>query len=494
MHRTLCLSFAFLAISACAAAPATAQTMSVFSEGFEGLSLGPYVSPTEGGGDGTDFTQTTPGGWTLDNSGMSALGNPVEFQGWTFHEFGSWVSTAGNQDRSQFGRASGAVMIADGDEYDDGTGVEPGGFNSYITTRPVSTAHWNDNTAQLTLDSSFRPYDGQTGTIEVSFDGGNNFTNLETLTTANSGGNSSLSRVNEGLSYNLNNSGGGDMVLRFGYTNAGNDWWWSVDNIQVTADVNAPGPQTQLFSEDFEGLALGPFVSGTEGGGDGTDFTSTPPAGWTRTNSSPAGENSPIGNPVEFQGWSFMDKNSWIATEGNQDRVDFTLGSGTVMVADPDAYDDGTNVDPDLFNTIMTTPSIDLTNIEENSVVLEFDSSFRPFDDMTGIVDVSYDDGATWENILTLVNGDDVTQRNEHLEFLLDNPAGGTLTARFGSLNGGNDWWWAVDNISISGVQTAAAVPEPASMAMWALMALVGTAFACGRFRNAPAGSVLGRR
>ncbi|NES91183.1 alkaline phosphatase family protein, partial [Okeania sp. SIO2B9] len=42
----------------------TANTITLFTEDFEGLTLEPFVSPTEGGGDGTDFTTTPPEGWT----------------------------------------------------------------------------------------------------------------------------------------------------------------------------------------------------------------------------------------------------------------------------------------------------------------------------------------------------------------------------------------------------------------------------------------------
>jgi len=39
-------------------------------------------------------------------------------------------------------------------------------------------------------------------------------------------------------------------------------------------------PEGVLFAEDFDGLALGPWVSDSESGGDGTDWTATAPTGW----------------------------------------------------------------------------------------------------------------------------------------------------------------------------------------------------------------------
>ena len=66
-----------------------------------------------------------------------------------------------------------------------------------------------------------------------------------------------------------------------------------------------------LFSENFDGLAgsLEPFVSETESGGDGTDWTAALPEGWSRDNS-----GVPDGGVEEFAGWTFLDPVSWDAT------------------------------------------------------------------------------------------------------------------------------------------------------------------------------------
>ena len=56
-----------------------------------------------------------------------------------------------------------------------------------------------------------------------------------------------------------------------------------------------------LYSEDFESLALGPYIN--EIGGDGTDWTATPPTGITVDNTT-----TPVGGIPEFFGWTFHDK------------------------------------------------------------------------------------------------------------------------------------------------------------------------------------------
>ena len=211
-----------------------------------------------------------------------------------------------------------------------------------------------------------------------------------------------------------------------------------------------------ILEENFESLVLGPFESGTESGGDGTDWTSTTPLGWTRDNGA-----TPVGSPAEFLGFTFLDKNSWIATEGNQERAQFVLGTGTVMVADPDAYDDGTNVDTGLFNAYMRTSPVSMLGVTANSINVQFDSSFRAEETQIALLDVSYDGGTSFINLLTYDGAivPDQERINEHLSFDLNNPASGDMVLRFGLVNASNDWWWAVDNVKISG----AAVPEPST-------------------------------
>jgi hypothetical protein len=221
-----------------------------------------------------------------------------------------------------------------------------------------------------------------------------------------------------------------------------------------------------LLSENFEGLPLNPFQSPTEQNGDGTDWSSVLPAGWTLSLGA-----TPIGNPVEFQGWHVLDVDSWIATEGNQQRGNWTRGGvgshGSVLVADADAYDDGTNIDTALFNTWASTPKISLNGWAANSVTIEVDSFWRNEVTQIGKLEVSYDGGTTFKSIKTYDSAAlaDGLVIDEHLNITVDNPTSGDLVVRFGLTDGSNDWWWAVDNVTIS----ATAVPEPSTIALGAL-------------------------
>jgi hypothetical protein len=230
--------------------------------------------------------------------------------------------------------------------------------------------------------------------------------------------------------------------------------------------MSSPALGAVLLSETFEGLTLMPYTSPTESGGDGTDWTDVLPAGWVASIGA-----SPVGNPVEFQGWRVHDVDSWIATEGNQDRNTWTLGGvgsrGQVLLVDPDAYDDGTNIDDALFNATVTTPPINLTGMVPNTVSIAFDSFFRNEETSDLLLDVSVNGGTTYTNLVTYESSSlpdgDVFQ--ERLNFPVANPGAGSLVFRFTLRDGSNDWWWAIDDVEISGTR----IPEPSSVALGGL-------------------------
>lgn len=511
----------------------------LLKQDFETLPLG--AAADESGGDGTDFTLTPPTGYSIDNSNMST-GGVTEWRGWSFADKDFWAQ-AGGQDRVSFTKGTGTVAVADSDEFDDLPNSGP--FNSLFHTVPIQLGDVQANSVQLAFDSDFRAEGSQEGFVEVTFDAGANWTRLLTLNPTDG--------RDERVMLDVANPNGGVMEIRFGYTGS-NNWWWAIDNMEITGDVNGlpfPGisttdtttwnvstvdtstfPQlssvapaddstdvavdsnlsitfntdvkkgngsihilrasdgkvgasvdvnsaavtiagsvvtidppadlkdateyvikidngailslantaqvdTTLLLQDFETLPLGP--ENFETGGDGTDFTVVPPSGFTVDNTNMASAGVP-----EWRGWSFADKDFW-AQAGGQDRSAFTLGTGTVAVADSDEFDD--NGDPDPFDSNMRTPAIQLDNVTANSVTLEFDSSFRPEGSQQGLLDVSFDGGSTWSNVLTLDTQDD---RNTRYAMDINNPDTGTMEFRF-SYTGANNWWWAIDNIRVTG-------------------------------------------
>jgi len=174
---------------------------------------------------------------------------------------------------------------------------------------------------------------------------------------------------------------------------------------------------------------------------------------------------------TEWAGWSFANKDWWITAADNQRRVEYTLGRGTVMIADPDEWDDAAHL-PGLFETTITTPAIPLGGAAANSLVLVYDSSWRPeatddgapnfpvdengspINNQTGFITASFDSTAEAEvQRWTSINSEETYHDhlpNESVVVSLNNPAGAqSLVLKFGMEKAANDWWWAIDNVAV---------------------------------------------
>lgn len=179
--------------------------------------------------------------------------------------------------------------------------------------------------------------------------------------------------------------------------------------------------------------------------------------GYSRANSGAPAQ--PGVGTAEWQGWSIVDKEFW-QTADQQLREEFTKGNGRVAVADPDEWDDFDpfGIDPDstgVFNTRLTSPSMSLGGATPNSVLLRFDSSWRPEDTQKVAISVSFDNGPFtevlfWDSDSASANfKPDAT--NETVELAINNPAGAaSMRVQFEMFDATNDWWWAVDNIIVA--------------------------------------------
>lgn len=223
---------------------------------------------------------------------------------------------------------------------------------------------------------------------------------------------------------------------------------------EVKLTVYVPEAETLLFTENFDSLPLGPNVDETVAGSN--VWTKTAPAGWVIDDSGVPGAGTENDGVTEWAGWAFAD-NDWWASVDDQQRSNFTKSSGAAMIADPDEWDDLAHT-PGSFNTFASTPDIALQGAEENTVVLTFDSSWRYENPQAATVEVSFDGGSTWKNLLRFSSntssGDfkpDAT--NETISIPVFNPAGASnARIRFGLINAGNNWWWAVDNVKLTGI------------------------------------------
>jgi hypothetical protein len=157
-----------------------------------------------------------------------------------------------------------------------------------------------------------------------------------------------------------------------------------------------------------------------------------------------------VGDPAqngvtEWAGWSFANKNWWVQTAGDQRRSEFALGQGAVMIADPDEWDDAAHT-KGLLETTISTAGINVANQAANSLVLVFDSSWRPeavddgepnfpvdadgnrINDQTGFITAAFDAAAASEVLRWTSISDSATYHdhlvNESVIVPLSNPAG----------------------------------------------------------------------
>ncbi len=430
------------------------------------------------------WTKVPPAGWDVDRTGVPGVGDATqgaeEWEGWTFALKDWWVYTAGDQDRSLFTNGTGIVAVADADEWDDLGNPDQSGaatFNSFLTTPAIPIGTATANSLTLKFDSSWRHEDNQTATVTVAFDGG---AAIEVLRWESPDASPylHLDNTNETVQIPLNNAAGAtSMVIKFGLTNAINNWFWTIDNIVITDGV------TPLFSEDFESLTLGPRVSSSEKdfppAADPTVWTDVPPTGWTVDDTHVPGYETAIAGTLEdndgrteWAGWSFPTI-TWWPTVDDQLRSTFTKATGGVAVADPDEWDDqphpsaatGFENEPG-FYAFMWTPEVNVKGVQPRNLYVAFDSSWRAEDPpysngrQTALIEVSYDGGELmpamrWANYPGWPEGTpgdpdfkpDAT--NESVLVPLGNPRANTAKIRFGLTQAGNDWWWAIDNVVV---------------------------------------------
>ncbi len=223
-----------------------------------------------------------------------------------------------------------------------------------------------------------------------------------------------------------------------------------------------------LLSEDFDGLVLGPNVDEALAGD--SVWTKTAPPGWTIDDSGvPGAGNTTQDGVTEWAGWSFADRTWWATTAADQNRTQFTKGTGTVAIADPDEWDDIAHA-AGQYNTYLSTPAIDISSARPGTLILTFDSSWRPeyadYGRQTGNLRVSFDGGEPkelfrWESNPASANYKaDATNETVSLEVIA--PAGArAMVLTWGLFDCGNNWWWAIDNILVTGEYSGARASNP---------------------------------
>jgi len=237
-----------------------------------------------------------------------------------------------------------------------------------------------------------------------------------------------------------------------------------IDDIRL-APAAAPVGPILVFAEDFESVVLGTTIE--ESAGTENVWSDVPPDGWTVDRSGVPGYGELATDGVhEWAGWAFAQRDWWFTVDP-QTRDSFQKSEGTIAVADPDEWDDADHPDSaseGWYKTYLYTPEIDISDCQAGTVQLVFDSSWRPeFDDdyhQSGVVTASFNGQEELEMFLWLSDtsspnykDDSLTSRNETVVVNVDNPPWATsMVLKFGMFDAGNDWWWAIDNIKVTGM------------------------------------------
>jgi len=429
-HAGACLGFAFLTL------PLHGQTL--FEESFDSVTLGPNVDETVESD--AAWSATPPEGWTVDNSKMPMIDGELigttEWRGWTFAD-PAWWASVDDQRRSDFTNASNVAAITDPDEWDDvGGPAGVGTFESYLISPGIDVSGLAGTSISVSFDFSWRPEGDQTGTVSVAFDGGasNEIFRLDTATTNDD-------MTNESKSIPLVvPAEASTMVVTFGMLDAGNNWFWAIDNVAVAV--------TTLYHEDFNSVTLGPNVDETVESD--AAWTATPPEGWRVDNSNMPMVDGELIGTTEWRGWTFADP-AWWASVDDQRRSEFTNANGAAAVADPDEWDDVEGpAGVGNFESYLISPDIDIASAAGGSASLAFDFSWRPEGNQTGNVTVVFDGGDSSEifRLDTATSTDDMTNESRTVAFSV--PEGAQMMKlSFGMFDAGNNWFWAIDNVSI---------------------------------------------
>ncbi|WP_425396015.1 hypothetical protein [Aeoliella sp.] len=197
----------------------------------------------------------------------------TEWEEWSFADREWWSEVAGDQRRSEFTLGTGVVAIADPDEWDDIGG--PGGtytFNSQLRTPAIDLSGVDPSSLNLTFASSWRPEDTQGASLEVFYDGV--ATEVFRWSSDALDANYKDHAPNELISIPLPASGSATtMQLGFNMFNATNDWWWAIDNVNVSANTGS------LLFENFESVVLGEAIDESQDFGDEV-YSQEGPEGW----------------------------------------------------------------------------------------------------------------------------------------------------------------------------------------------------------------------
>ncbi|SEO34848.1 hypothetical protein SAMN05216267_10245 [Actinacidiphila rubida] len=185
------------------------------------------------GADVLGWTRTAPAGWQVVNAAGMPQGTAEE-QGWSFMTKRFWTASD-SQDRANFTRGLGIVAVADPDDWDDtGSPSKKGTFDSTLVG-PAVAIPAGASRLYLGFDSHYRQESPQQASVTAEFDTGETVT-LLTYSGSASADNAGKDAENQFVARSFAvPSGASKVTLRFRLFDAGNNWYWALDHIRLSA-------------------------------------------------------------------------------------------------------------------------------------------------------------------------------------------------------------------------------------------------------------------
>ncbi|MFE6667815.1 alkaline phosphatase family protein [Streptomyces sp. NPDC057697] len=197
-------------------------------------------------------------------------------------------------------------------------------------------------------------------------------------------------------------------------------------------------PLQQPVPDAFDALRpqLGTRVDETGIGAGVVGFTHTPPAGWSVDNSAMG-----TGGVTEWRGWTFTTDEFWTSAERGQWRETNVRARNVFAVADGDEWSDRSVTGT--FDSTLISPAWPVTG--GRAATLAYTTHYRQEAPQKGEVLVSYDTGAP---VVVKTYTTDTVATAESLTLQVP-PGATTAQVRF-RYTGGNNWFWAIDGVTLT--------------------------------------------
>lgn len=190
------------------------------------------------------FTRTAPKGWSVENDESMANIGVEEWRGWSFTTRDFWVD-AEDQMRNRFARADNVMAVADSDEFADRNNPDHT-FNTTLVSDEIKVK--GHSAVELSFDSHYRGWAGQSATVTVEFDGDGEQTEILRYdsSTVEDNYDGSVLNATETVTIDVP-EGAKNATVRWNFEAEANSWYWAIDSVSVREVLPAAQEPTSAW-------------------------------------------------------------------------------------------------------------------------------------------------------------------------------------------------------------------------------------------------------